>query len=96
MASTIATAHMGEETKPLPDVNLDDDDELLVCMGEGGGVIPRELPFILPLPPPLLLVPTMSLMEEILEDDECPCSMVLIISKNKERSFIRSSYEPLS
>ncbi len=94
MASTIATAHTGEETKPLPDVNLDEEDELPVCMGEGGGVIPREPPFILPLP--LLLLTAMSLMEEMLEDDECPCSMVLIISKNKERSFIRSSYEPLS
>lgn len=78
---------MGEDPKPLSVTDLvAEDDEFPLFMGEDGGVITRELPLLL-LPLPLL--------PAILEDEGI-FPIVLIMSKNKERSLIRSSYEPLS
>ena len=81
-------AYIGEETSKTLSRGMDDvfSDEGRLCIGVEGGVavVPKRLDMLSRPPSPAEL------------DGEGDFSMVLIMSKNKERSLIRSSYVPLS
>ena len=92
MYNCVKLCYMGEEAKSAAgNEDFNGEEWLPPCMGEGGGVAITTLLLLLLL---LLLLSLLLLVVEFEGDGDF--SMVLIISKNKERSLIRHSYVPLS